>query len=388
MVASLDEIVWAINPTNDSVASLANYLCHFAEEFFKPTPIRCRLDVADALPSAPLGAEVRHHLYLAVREALNNIAKHSEATEVWLRIQVADSGLSIEIEDNGRGFQPRPAPTGEGLANMRQRLEKIGGSYECTSRPGAGSVSRFVLRLNRTCCQQTERGKMLTGNGRLPDGPVCGKLVPINPMLTSVAIVEDNNDFRASLERYVNEAPGYRCVCVCSTAEEALQKIPRVLPDVALMDIHLPNLSGVECTRRLKDLCPSVQILILTVYTDSERIFGALKAGASGYLLKRADPEDILRAIQEVKQGGAPMTSQIARHVVHSFRGDAPANQKVEDLSQREEEILQHLSKGYSTKEIAERLSVSVNTVRTHLQHIYNKLHVRSRTEAVVKFLH
>ncbi len=229
---------------------------------------------------------------------------------------------------------------------------------------------------------------MLTGNGRLPDGPVCGKLVPINPMLTSVAIVEDNNDFRASLERYVNEAPGYRCVCVCSTAEEALQKIPRVLPDVALMDIHLPNLSGVECTRRLKDLCPSVQILILTVYTDSERIFGALKAGASGYLLKRADPEDILRAIQEVKQGGAPMTSQIARHVVHSFRGDAPANQKVEDLSQREEEILQHLSKGYSTKEIAERLSVSVNTVRTHLQHIYNKLHVRSRTEAVVKFLH
>jgi DNA-binding NarL/FixJ family response regulator len=207
-------------------------------------------------------------------------------------------------------------------------------------------------------------------------------------LLTSIAIVEDNNDFRESLERYLNDAHGCRCVCACSTAEEALQKIPRLLPDVALMDIHLPNLSGVECTRRLKESCPSVQILILTVYEDNERIFGALKAGASGYLLKRADPADILRAIQEVKQGGAPMSSQIARRVVHSFRAEPASAPKVEELSQREEEILQQLSKGYSTKEIADRLSVSVNTVRTHLQHIYHKLHVRSRTEAVVKFLH
>jgi DNA-binding NarL/FixJ family response regulator len=154
------------------------------------------------------------------------------------------------------------------------------------------------------------------------------------------------------------------------------------------MDIHLPNMSGVECTRRLKELCPTLQILMLTVYEDNERIFSALKAGAGGYLLKRADPADILHAIQEVKQGGAPMSSQIARRVVQSFREAAQDELKVEALSQREEEILQHLSKGYSTKEIADRLSVSVNTVRTHLQHIYHKLHVRSRTEAVVKFLH
>jgi DNA-binding NarL/FixJ family response regulator len=206
-------------------------------------------------------------------------------------------------------------------------------------------------------------------------------------MMTSVAIVEDNNDFRASLSRYLDEAPGYRCACACSTSEEALQKIPRQLPDVVLMDIHLPNMSGVECTRRLKELCPSVQILILTVYEDNERIFGALKAGASGYLLKRADPADILRAIQDVKQGGAPMSNQIARRVVQSFREKPGEASKLEGLSQREEEILQHLSKGYSTKEIADRLSVSVNTVRTHLQHIYEKLHVRSRTEAVAKFL-
>jgi DNA-binding NarL/FixJ family response regulator len=205
--------------------------------------------------------------------------------------------------------------------------------------------------------------------------------------MTAVAIVEDNRDFRATLANYLDEAPGYRCVCACGSAEEALQKLPKLAPDVVLMDIHLPNMSGMACTRRLKDICPSIQILILTVYEDNERVFGALKAGASGYLLKRADPSDILRAIQEVKQGGAPMSSQIARQVVQSFREDKSEVSAVEKLSEREEEILQQLSKGYSTKEIADRTSVSVNTVRTHLQHIYDKLHVRSRTEAVLKYL-
>jgi DNA-binding NarL/FixJ family response regulator len=205
--------------------------------------------------------------------------------------------------------------------------------------------------------------------------------------MTSVAIVEDNRDFRATLANCLEDAPGFRCVLTCGSSEEALEKIPRLLPDVVLMDIHLPNMSGLECTCRLKEICPKVQILILTVYEDNERIFGALKAGAGGYLLKRADPADILDAILDVKQGGAPMSSQIARRVVQSFR-EAPADSsKVESLSKREEEILQNLAKGYSTKEIAERLFVSTHTVRTHLCHIYEKLHVRSRTEAVLKFL-
>jgi len=208
-------------------------------------------------------------------------------------------------------------------------------------------------------------------------------------MSIRVAIVEDNRDFRATLSSYLDEAPGYQCVGAFDSAEEALLKIPKLEPDVVLMDIHLPSMSGMACTRRLKDLCPSIQILILTVYEDNERVFGALKAGASGYLLKRADPADILRAIQEVKQGGAPMSSQIARQVVHSFReNSSDSSGEMESLSEREEEILQQLAKGYSTKEIADRASVSVNTVRTHLQHIYEKLHVRSRMEAVLKYLH
>jgi DNA-binding NarL/FixJ family response regulator len=206
-------------------------------------------------------------------------------------------------------------------------------------------------------------------------------------MNTNIVIVEDNRSFRGKLATYLNATPGYNCVGVYDSAEDALKAIPRLSPDVVLMDIHLPNMSGVDCTRRLKELCPAIQILILTVYEDNDRIFGALKAGASGYLLKRADPADILRAIQEVKQGGSPMSSQIARRVVQSFRELTPDPQKNEVLSQREEEILQLLSKGYSTKEIAESSSISVNTVRSHLRHIYEKLHVRSRTEAVLKFL-
>jgi DNA-binding NarL/FixJ family response regulator len=205
--------------------------------------------------------------------------------------------------------------------------------------------------------------------------------------MITVGIVEDNRDFRNTLSHYLNDAPGYKCVAECSSAEEALKVLPKISPEVVLMDIHLPNMSGMACTRRLKDICPTIQILILTVFEDNERVFDALKAGASGYLLKCADPADILRAIQEVKQGGAPMSSQIARQVVQSFREETQDARKVEKLSEREKEILEQLSKGYSTKEIADRTSVSVNTVRTHLQHIYEKLHVRSRTEAVLKYL-
>ncbi len=204
----------------------------------------------------------------------------------------------------------------------------------------------------------------------------------------NVAIVEGDRIFREKLEGWVNDASGYRCVCASGSAEEALKVIPRLLPDVVLMDIHLPSMSGVDCTRRIRNLCPSVQILVLTAYEDNDRIFSALKAGVSGYLLKRTDSAGILHAIREVKQGGAPMSSRIARRVIESFHEKNRDPHKSEKLSRSEEEILQCLAKGYSNKEIATRSSVSVNTVRTHLHHIYEKLHVRSRTEAVLKHLH
>jgi DNA-binding NarL/FixJ family response regulator len=208
---------------------------------------------------------------------------------------------------------------------------------------------------------------------------------PVSSM-TTVAIVEDDRLLRQTLQRLIGEARGFRCVGAFGTAEEALDKIPALMPEVVVMDIHLPKMSGIDCSRRLKDQCPGIGVLMLTVYDDSERIFEALRAGASGYLLKRSVAEDILPAILDVKEGGAPMSSQVARKVVASFRQPAKAAAAATSLSEREVEILAQLSKGYANKEIADLMHVSLSTVRTHLRHIYEKLHVRSRTEAIVKF--
>lgn len=205
--------------------------------------------------------------------------------------------------------------------------------------------------------------------------------------MTTVAIVEDNAVIRRTLEELVNEAPGFRCVCACGTAEEALKALPRHAPDVVLMDIHLPNRSGIECTAELKQALPQVQVMMLTVYEEAEMIFKALKAGASGYLLKRSRPEQIIAAINEIRSGGAPMTSEIARKVVASFQEPVAANSKMENLSRRELEILELLSQGFANKDIAQKLSLSVETVRVHLRHIYDKFHVRSRMQAVLKFI-
>ena len=184
--------------------------------------------------------------------------------------------------------------------------------------------------------------------------------------------MEDNRSFRSKLANYLNEAPGFNCVCACDSAEEAIKVVPKLLPDVVLMDIHLPSMSGVDLChfRRLKDLCPALRCgyFILTVYEDNDRIFGALKAGASGYLLKRAEPADILRAIQEVKAGGAPMSSQIACRVVQSFPrtglAGSRSRMKRKTFAARDGKILPgELSKGYSSKgEISEHFSISVTT--------------------------
>lgn len=205
--------------------------------------------------------------------------------------------------------------------------------------------------------------------------------------MTTVAIIEDNVVIRRGLETFINESPGCRVLSVCGSAEDALVVIPCQPPDVVLMDIHLPNLSGIECTAQLKQMLPQLQIIVHTVYEDLDKIFKALKAGASGYLLKRSTPEQVLAAILEVRAGGAPMTSDIARKVVAAFHEPTPTSVPAENLSRREREILELLSQGFSNKEIAERLSLSVETVRGHLKHIYDKFHVRSRTQAVLKFM-
>jgi DNA-binding NarL/FixJ family response regulator len=204
--------------------------------------------------------------------------------------------------------------------------------------------------------------------------------------MTRVAIVEDQKLIRESLVDFVQTDPEFQCVCSCSTAEEALKRLPRHQPEIVLMDIQLPNLSGIECASRLKQSLPAVKIIMVTVYEDTDRIFKALRAGACGYLLKLCTPEELVAAVREVHQGGAPMSREIARKVIESFQTPTVAAAQVEELSTRETEILELLAEGHSNKQLASRLSLTEGTVRWHLWHVYNKLHVRSRTEAVLKF--
>ena len=204
--------------------------------------------------------------------------------------------------------------------------------------------------------------------------------------MTKIAIVEDNQTIRESLVEFAQQDPENRCVGTCPTAEEALKSLPKLQPDIVLMDIQLPSMSGIECCAQLKQLLPAAQIIMVTVYEDTERIFKALRAGACGYLLKRCTPEELISAIREVKQGGAPMSREIARKVIFSFQEPLAAAAEVEDLSPREKEILELLAEGFPNKQIADRMGVTDGTVRWHLRHVYNKLHVRSRTEAALKF--
>jgi DNA-binding NarL/FixJ family response regulator len=204
--------------------------------------------------------------------------------------------------------------------------------------------------------------------------------------MTKIAIVEDDRTTREGLETVINLAAGFQCVCTCMTAEDALRVVPPHAPDVVLMDIQLPKMSGVECVARLKELQPSMQIIMVTVYEDPDRIFCALRAGACGYLLKRSTPEQIIAAIRDVQRGGVPMSSEIARKVIAHFREQETAATDLEGLSTREREVLDHVVRGLSNKEIMDRLGITIEGVRWHLRNIYQKLHVHTRTEVLVKF--
>lgn len=202
-----------------------------------------------------------------------------------------------------------------------------------------------------------------------------------------VAIVEDDDWIRENLANQIDLAPGFCCRNRYRTAEEALISLPTQPLDVVLMDINLPGLSGIECVRRLKALRPSMAILMLTVYEESDQIFDSLRAGASGYLLKRSADTELLEAIVQVHQGGSPMSSQVARKVVQFFNRLGDAAPELQRLSPREKEILDLLSRGAAYKEIGDRLALSIHTVRMHIRGIYGKLQVHSRGEAVSKYL-
>ncbi len=211
-------------------------------------------------------------------------------------------------------------------------------------------------------------------------------------MPISISIVEDNDKLRGTLAKLIGRTEGFRFVSDYATAEDALAGLPKVKPDVVLMDINLPGINGVECVRKLKQILPQTQVMMLTVYEDTENIFNALAAGANGYMLKRTPTKELIEAIREVNRGGSPMTTHIARLVVQSFQKPvavAPAGGggELSDLSEREQQVLDLLAQGLIYKEIAEKLNIGYETVHTYIRRIYEKLQVRTRTEAVAKFL-
>jgi len=206
--------------------------------------------------------------------------------------------------------------------------------------------------------------------------------------MITVSIVDDEKELCKSMETFINGSPGFRCISAYHSAEAALKQLPQDRPDVVLMDIHLTGMSGIECVERLKVMTPEMQIMMLTVYEDTEQIFKALAAGASGYMLKRLTPVRLLEAIREVYEGGSPMSGSIARKVVASFQGSGRADDKQTLLSAREQMVLDCLAKGMTYKQTADQLNIKIPTIRSYLRRIYEKLHVQSRTEAVAKYLH
>ena len=206
-------------------------------------------------------------------------------------------------------------------------------------------------------------------------------------MSLTVSIVEDNEQLRGTLVRVISRIEGFACLGQYGTAEAALENLPQERPQVVLMDINLPGMNGVECVRRLKQLLPETQVMMLTAYEDTENIFASLAAGASGYMLKRTPRAELIDAIREVQRGGSPMTTHIARKVVQSFLKPVAAPGPTHELSEREREVLDLLSQGLMYKEISEKLGISFETVRTYIRRIYEKLQVRTRTEAVAKAL-
>ena len=205
--------------------------------------------------------------------------------------------------------------------------------------------------------------------------------------MIAISIVDDDPKLRESIARFVDGSPGFRCVSTYGSAAAAMEHLPADKPDVVLMDINMPGMSGIECVQRLKTAMPGVQVVMLTVYEDTEKIFQALSAGATGYLLKRLPPQKLLEAISEVHAGGSAMSSSIARKVVASFQQRPPPREAPVHLSPREQTVLDCLAKGLTYKQIADQLGISIETIRTHLRRIYEKLHVQSRTEAVAKYM-
>jgi DNA-binding NarL/FixJ family response regulator len=335
--------------------------------------LRCQFDSPPELTAVVLGPDVRREVLLAAQEAVNNAVHHVQARQVTMRLQVTAGQCVLDITDDGKGFDkaatqacPGAAERGFGLASLHERLASLGG------RGGAG---RGKSRLRRP--------EPLPSLGAWESAP---EMLPAARSIRVMA-VEDARRTREALVALLGGSPGFACAGACATAEDALQQMVSKRPDVVLVDLELPGLSGTEFLRECRRRCPAMELVVLTVHDVAEWVFPALAAGASGYVVKGTAPARLLEAIEEVHRGGSFMSGSVARLVLESFRTDGSPATADGGLSAREQEVLALLAKGLRSADIAEQLRISPRTVSTHLYHIYEKLHVHSAAGAVGRFL-
>ena len=262
-------------------------------------------------------------------------------------------------------------------------------------------AARYLIIITTTALRTPSAGMCSKGRIRRPaheptimskqkpaaSAPPLTTVADVAPPVTRVAVVEDNATFRRFLVDLIDGTTGCHCVAACRSAEEALATIPAQHPDVVLMDIRLPGMSGIECVAKLKEKVPQIDILMLTTYEESDLIFESLRAGATGYLLKNMPPAELINAVVQARTGGSPLSMRIARKIVGHFQEIKKPQSETEALTKREQEILSLLAKGFLYKEIADQLHISINTVRVHVQKVYEKLHVHSRSQAIMRFL-
>ena len=327
---AMDEVVWAVNSRRDTVRDFTSYVCKYAQIFLSTTGIRCRLDVEPEIPATTFELPVRRNLFLAVKEALNNAAKHSQADELFLRIYRRDHETCLwPLKTTAGALMPRrQSVSAMCLTNMWQRMGEIAANV----RNCRASLRRLPRRLHRAPARRTARLVPPRAAGarkqrstlqfpalKISMKPNISSPPPATKPPVKEVLEEDKPGVRDSWVKLINSLPRFSCVNTCVSGEEALRMIPALHPDIVLMDIFLPRMSGIECTARLKLSLPKIQILMLTAVEDDELVFMALEAGADGYLLKRTKPEDLRAAMLDVMGGGAPMTSEIARRVVESI---------------------------------------------------------------------
>ncbi|MCZ7651002.1 MAG: response regulator [Thermoanaerobaculia bacterium] len=397
LIGATSDMAWALDPRRDDLGALLARLRRLASDVFEGGGVRWRLVAPEGCERLPLGAEARRHLFLILKEAVQNAARHAGASAVEVEVALRGDRLAAAVRDDGRGFDAAAelaAGDGGGLAGMARRARELGGSCGWSPPPARGPASTWRCRPADELGtrypgmdMRSPRGRIGANVGTEPPGRRGRRAMSGADGRIRVALVEDDRRTREALQLLIDGTPGFRCAAAFGSVEEVRRGYVREGADVVLLDINLPGIPGSDGVPLVQEAFPGAVVLMLTVFEDEGRIFRSLCNGARGYLLKRMPPGRLLDSIREAASGGAPMSPEIAAKVIALFSRIAPPVEPECHLSPQEVRLLQLLARGLGYQPAAEELGVSINTVRNHVRAIYEKLHVHSKSEAVAKAL-